>query len=69
MADDVLVRHVLEQGILKVKTPVPFLQIVRVLHNRAGGNDREAGIADGDWVAKKGMGHMGHACNPVVTVQ
>ena len=48
-----LVRHVLEQGILQVKTPVLFLQVVRILHNRAGGNDREAGIADGDRVARR----------------
>ena len=48
MTDDVPVRHVLEQGILQVETPVLFLQIVSILHNRAGGNDREAGVADGD---------------------
>ena len=69
MTDDVPVRHVLEQGILQVETPVLFLQIVSILHNRAGGNDRKAGVADGDRVAQEGMGHMCHTFNPVVTVQ
>lgn len=61
MPDDTAVFHVFEQQILQVEVSMLFLQIMGVLYNWAGRDDRETGVADCNRIVQASVGHMGYA--------